>query len=239
MTQPVTDTSPTDPSAEPDLPAAIHRVLAASAEPLTVSKIRSSLPAACRRASQEELEDTLRRQVAAGALHQYPKYRSQQDRFWDRSMPVHVASLLRGTLQEEGAMTRSQLRRKLPAYAVGHVDAVLENLLAQGQLFRHPRSQARGGDVVGAQPPDPRDYLREELTEVFGRLQQLGFSPSQLREAAMDLLQEAEWGTLVAPPPAAAPPGATKPAPQAPPASRAGSDDEPPPQVEGQPVPDR
>src|SRR5262245_7704832 len=99
MTQVIDQPTPPAPSGT-DLVAAIHQVLAASSEPLTVSKLRSLLPPSFRRMDQNELADVLRRQVAANALHQYPPYRSQQDRFWDRSMPVHIAALLREVLAE-------------------------------------------------------------------------------------------------------------------------------------------
>src|SRR4051794_24727122 len=99
MTQTAEPTTPPT-IAETDLVAAVQRVLAAAEEPLTVSKIRAQLPTALRSMSLDDLTEALRRQVAAGVLTQYPKYRSQQDRFWDRPMPVHVAALLYSTLQE-------------------------------------------------------------------------------------------------------------------------------------------
>jgi hypothetical protein len=190
---------------ETDLVAAVHVVLQSSAEPLTLSGIRAKLPSRFRQLNLEELAEVLRRQVAANALQQYPKYRSQQDRFWDRPMAVHVADLLRQAL-EAGPLGYSELRRKLPAYAQPLAEAVLNEQLTQGLLHRHPRAGNRGGERYGAQPPNPRDYLRTELTEVFRRLQTLGFTSSQLRAAALELLHEDEWATM--PPPAEAP-GAT------------------------------
>ena len=74
---------------ETDLVSGIQQVLQASEEPLTVSKIRAKLPTRLREVSVEELSSVLNRQVAAQVLVQYPKYRSQQDRYWDRPMPVH------------------------------------------------------------------------------------------------------------------------------------------------------
>jgi hypothetical protein len=181
--------------ADTDLVAAIQRVLAASEEPLTLSKIRAALPGNFRRIALEELAETLRRQVAANVLQQYPKYRSQQDRFWDRPMPVHVASLLRTAL-EEGPLAWPQLRRKLPGYAVAQAEVVLQEQIAQGTLHRHPPAGSRSGERFGVAPPDPRDYLRNELATLFRRQQQaFGFTEPQLREAAMAVLQEEEWGT--------------------------------------------
>src|SRR5262249_26963063 len=116
MTQMINDPAEQT-SAAVDLVAVVHRVLEASSEPLTVSKIRAKLPAPFRSISLEELSDCLSRQVAANALYQFPKYRSQQDRFWDRSMPVHINALLRSVLEEK-PLNLAELRRKLPAYAV-------------------------------------------------------------------------------------------------------------------------
>jgi hypothetical protein len=192
MTQ-VIDQAPRETPAETDLTTAVHQVLAASAEPLTLSKIRSALPTRFRQIGLEELAETLRRQVAANVVRQYPKYRSAQDRFWDREMPVHVANLLRELL-EQGPLPWSQLRRKLPAYAVPHTEPVLQEQVARGLLFRHPAISSRAGERFGVAPPDPKDYLRLELPPLFRKLEQLGFTEQQLRESAMSFLQEAEWG---------------------------------------------
>src|SRR5436305_14896698 len=177
MTQLTEQTTP-ETSAAGDLPAAISRVLAASDEPLTLSRLRAKLPAALRATAPEELAELLRRQVAANVLYQYPKYRSQQDRFWDRPMPVHVAALLETTLQE-GALNWSELRRKLPAYAQTLAEPILQEMLAQNRVYRHPRLGTRGGERFGARPADPKDYLRAELVTVFNHLESLGFGQSQ------------------------------------------------------------
>src|SRR5260370_15127506 len=69
-----------------DVLSAIRTVLEASAEPLTLSKIRAALPARLR-STLEGLAEVVRRQVAANVFVQYPKYRSPQDRFWAPPMP--------------------------------------------------------------------------------------------------------------------------------------------------------
>jgi hypothetical protein len=190
-------------SSDTDLVAAVRRVLQASPEPLTLSKIRAQLPANFRTLSLEALGDTLRRQVTANVLVQYPKYRSQQDRFWDRPMPVHIARLLHGALGEQ-PLAASELRRKLPDYAKTQASAILDEEVAHGRLFRHPPANNRGGPRFGAQPPDPKAALRTELTALFGRLERLGFTQGQLRQGALELLHEEEWA------PAATGPAATR-----------------------------
>lgn len=175
-----------------DLMAAVQRVLAASEEPLTISKIRAALPTSFRKMDLDELANLLRRQAAANVLYQYPPYRSAQDRFWDRPMPVHVAGLLRASL-EEGPLAWPQLRRRLPDYAIVHAEVVLQEQVSQGKLHRHPPAGSRSGERYGAGPPDAREYLRRELPTLFRRLQEMGFSEQQLREAAMLVLLEEEW----------------------------------------------
>lgn len=191
MSQVVDQPSPNTPT-DADLVSAIQRILASSAEPLTLSKLRSQLPPGHRQTSPEELAEVLRRQVAASTLHQYPPYRSQQDRYWDRSMPVHVANLVLGAL-EESPQTVSQLRRKLPAYALAHAGAALEDQLNQGRVHRHPRGETRGGERFGSRPPDPKEYVAPELSDVFHRLEELGFARGQVRGAALELLHDEEW----------------------------------------------
>src|SRR5579884_1377036 len=154
-----------------DLATAIQQVLQASAEPLTPSKIRAALPAPHRSISQEELTEALHRLVAANVLVQYPRYRSQQDRFWDRPMEVHVVTLLEAALVD-GALPWSELRRKLPAYAQIQAETVLEEQIGRGRMHRHPRV-GRTAERYGLEPPQPRDYLRAELQQVIQRLEAL------------------------------------------------------------------
>jgi hypothetical protein len=192
MTQTL-ENNPAEVVIDSDIVAAVQRVLEGSAEPLTVSKIRTQLPPRFR---TDNLEDILRRQAAANVLHQYPKYRSQQDRFWDRPMSVHIAALLRESLQD-GALAWSELRRKLPAYAQGQAESILRDEVSGGRLHRHPRT-GRGAERFGLQPPDARDYLREKLVELFRQMEQLGFTQAQLREGALELLHDEEWASLPA-----------------------------------------
>lgn len=199
----VIEHTPPTPSAEsptPDLATAAHRVLAASDEPLTVSKLRSRLPGALRNIDPKDLTEALDRQVAANVLHKYPKYRSQQDRYWDRGMNTHIAQLLHAAL-EEGSLPWSELRRKLPRYAQEQAQPVLEAQVRQGLLHRHPRAGGRGGERFGVRPADPRDYLRLELPDLFARLAALGFGRPQIRAAALELLHEEEWDVAPPPPP--------------------------------------
>jgi hypothetical protein len=120
-------------------------------------------------------------------------------------MELHIVQLMRVAL-EGGPLPWSELRRKLPAYAHEKAQDVRDEQVRQGLLHRHPRAGSRGAERIGANPPDPRDYLRQELPDLFTRLASLGFTRPQIRAAALELLHEEEWD--VEPPPA---PEATSP----------------------------
>jgi hypothetical protein len=179
---------------EVDLLAAVRVALADSREPLTLSKIRSALPAKVRPATPEALAESLQRQVAANVLYLYPKYRSQQDRYWDRPMGEHLANLLEDTVREQ-PLPWSEIKRKLPDYAKTLAEPVLDEQVARGKLHRHPPLSSRSGPRFGTSTPDPKDNLRSELTGMFERLEKLGFTRVQVREAALEMLHEEEWDT--------------------------------------------
>lgn len=113
-------------------------------------------------------------------------------------MEVHIAHLLRATLAEK-PLTLSELRRKLPDYAKAPAEAVLLAEVERGALHRHPVLHGRGGPRFGASAADPKDVLRTEFTALFRRLEGLGFTHTQLRHAALELLHEEEWAVARAP----------------------------------------
>src|SRR5262249_23826498 len=80
------------------------------------------------------------------------------------------------------------------------IESVLLDQVAQGKLHQHPPASKRTGVRYGVGRPDPKEFLRQELSAAFARLEQLGFTPRQLREGALELLHEGEWAA----PPAAA-----------------------------------
>jgi hypothetical protein len=176
----------------------VRMILGDSREPLTLPRIRAALPAFFRHLTLEALAQALRRQEAAHVLFLYPKYRSTSDRFWDRPMRVHVAHLIRAAL-EAGPSSWSELRRRLPDYAKILAEAVLEEEVAQGRLHRHPPLGPRLGIRYGLRPADARPYVEQELTGLYRRLAQVGFSAAQVRRALADLTREEktpDWNAL-------------------------------------------
>jgi hypothetical protein len=175
-----------------DLVGAIQEILKQSSEPLTVPKIRVRLRGAFRAIGIEELADVLQRQVAAQVLVICPKYRSGQDRYWDRPLREHAKVVLRRTL-EDGAMPWSELRKKFPKYLRHLAESVLNEELARRTIFRHPPATPRVGIRYSLQAPDVGPHAARELEEALSRLEAHGFSRVDACEALMHLLQQHEW----------------------------------------------
>jgi hypothetical protein len=180
------------PEVAPDLVGEIRRVLRTSEEPLTALKLRARLPLPFRGMDVRALRDVLNRQVAANVLVLCPKYRSAQDRYWDRPVRDHVQGMLRHILGD-GPRPWSAIRRRLPKYARHLADSVFNDLLARGFLHRHPPLHVRMGERFGLHPPDARTYLTPVIGEALGRLEKLGFARAELHEAALQILREGAW----------------------------------------------
>jgi hypothetical protein len=175
-----------------DVVEAIRQVLRASEEPMTPARIQAALARRGRCLSLETLADILERQVAAQVLVPFPKYRSRHDRYWDRSLRLHVEQLARRCLRD-GPLTRAALRRRLPGYARILADSALDHLLAHGRIHEHPSPDGRTGRRLALYPADPRAQVRPELAALFRRMQRLGYRRTQVRDAALAILREEAW----------------------------------------------
>ncbi len=179
-----------------DLVDAVCLVLKANAEPMTPMMIRQRVPADLRGIRLEELSEVLQRQVAAHVLVMCPKYRSAQDRYWDRSLREHAKVLMIDALQA-GPLSWTDLRKKLPKYLRHLADSVLNEELARGAIFRHPPASVRMGPRYALQPADMRSYLSRELHELLLRFESNGFARTETREAMMQLLQQEEFAEVL------------------------------------------
>ncbi len=176
-------------SAQTDLVDAVREVLRHSAEPLTIPRIRERLPMPI---GIGELTDVLHRQLAAHVLVMCPKYRSSQDRYWDRPLREHAKVVLSEALRG-GPLPWADLRKKFPKYLRHLADSVLNEELAKETIFRHPPTSARTGPRYALEPANVRSYAKKELHEMLTRLEHFGFGRAESREAIEQLLQEEEW----------------------------------------------
>ncbi|MFO0965820.1 MAG: hypothetical protein U0793_09590 [Gemmataceae bacterium] len=173
------------PARDADPVEAIVAALRRSPQPMSAARLRGCL--ALRGLTVQGLEPILRRQVAAGVLFLYPKYRGAGDRFWDRPIQVHLGQLVRAALLA-GPLTWSELRRRLPDYAKIFGDAALKDEIALGRVFRHPPTGPRQGVRYALCPPAAEPYVRQELSGLFRRLATLGFAEDKVRTALRVIL---------------------------------------------------
>lgn len=174
-----------------DLVDAIRAILKASCEPLTVKKIRAQLPTPFDELGNEEVLEVLERQVAANVLVMCPKYRSGQNRYWDRTLREHGKVLLHDSL-EAGPLPWADLRKRFPKYLRHLTESIRDEELARGAIHRHP-PVGRAGFRFALDPPDVRSYAARELDDALTRMVERGFALAAAREAFMQLLQEREW----------------------------------------------
>ena len=127
-------------------------------------------------AAQQILVEPQRPGPILGSAHAHPRRQSPALRGGRRAAGVAATAPQAAGLR--GGAGRDRLARPDRAGPV-----------ASPSAGRQPRRRALRGDT--ARCPE---YLRRELPALFGRLQQLGFTEPQLREAAMAVLQEEEWG---------------------------------------------
>jgi hypothetical protein len=186
-----------------DLVDAVREVLRNSEEPLTIPKIRARLPGGFRAVTGAELTDIVQRQVTAHVLVICPKYRSGQDRFWDRSLRDHAKVALQAALAD-GPVSWPDLRKALPKYLRHLAESVLNEELARGAIHRHPPASVRQGPRYALQPAEVRRYVGKELQDLLARMQSLGFARAEAREAIVQILQAEEWAEADANGPAAA-----------------------------------
>jgi len=175
-----------------DLVDAIRAVLQSSGEPMTIPRIRERLPEPYRAIRADQLADVLERQVSADVLVMCPKYRSAQDRFWDRPLREHAKVLLHDAING-GPISWTDLRKKLPKYVRHLAESVLNEELARGAIHEHPQASPRMGPRYAHEPAKVECYAKRELQEVLIRLEQCGFTRGQARETLMQLLQDEEW----------------------------------------------
>jgi hypothetical protein len=121
---------------------------------------------------------------------EYPRYRSQHLRYWDRPIQDHVRELLLEALEDQ-PLSWPQLRARLPAYTRTLAQRLLYEDVARGFLFLHPRL-SHGTDRYSFSPPDVKNYVRSEMDGLFHRLERLGFSRVALQDAARELLTDQE-----------------------------------------------
>lgn len=176
------------------LAEAIKRILQQAPKPLNVERLRDARGEL--RVGEDDFRQALLRLLDRGEVHRWPPVRGKEC-YWSRAFEEKaregVLSALAG-----GPLTWAALqiaaRKFLPGCPKTPADQALKEardaLLAEGRIFRHPKT-GRRGERFGLTPADPRLYLKEVRKAIRGVLDKLGkagVAPGAVHAAIGELL---------------------------------------------------
>jgi hypothetical protein len=169
--------------------------LALQQQPVSISRLRSSLPSPFR---GKPASFKTRLENLAG-ISFFPTGKPTQPLVWDRSPAVFVETVILAalskkplTISEIETKTRAKLKHLSPADR----RRVFDSLLSTQRIFRWPKKPGTKSEKFGISPPDPRDYLASALkalskavAKVADVFAEVGIPPSKTHAAAMSAIQ--------------------------------------------------
>ncbi len=144
-----------------DIKAAILSLLAASPDPLPVSKLRAALRKR-HDLSVQELEALVAGHVGLGTVFRYAPLRGEGFRYWDRDRGRYLDTLIERELREAALpiqTLRGRVAKRLPDISEGELSVRVAGLLRAGRLHELPRVAGNRAARLSAKPPDPKVYL--------------------------------------------------------------------------------
>ena len=182
-----------------DIEAAILSLLAASPDPLPMSKLKAGLrkphdlPA-------KELEALVAGHLGLGTVFRYAPLRGGGFRYWDRDRGHYLDTLIERELRAAALpihTLRGRVARRLGDASETEVRERIEGLLRVGRLHELPRGPGSRSVRLSAKPPDPKDYLSgtiqrlvQAIEEESLRLAAFGVPCAATFAAARILLEE-------------------------------------------------
>jgi len=166
-----------------DLDALLKKLVAQASDPLSVTRMRRSLPPGYR-IPLDQLQERLLALARQGLLFEWP---TQPKRYASRPLEAFVRERIIEVLTRHRTLTAAEISKKLPAVAKPLLAKILEKLIKERCVWKHPKIGRR--EPYGIAPPDPLDYLRPKLDKLVAILGKLGFSPTGIREAFQEYLK--------------------------------------------------
>jgi len=180
----------------------ILRALSLQAKPVTISRLRASVPAPFR-GKPAAFQACLEPLVESRRVWLYPSGTPAPPLVWDRSPDVFAETVICAALSKQPLSlgdiekkTRTQLKGLSPTDR----RAIIDRLLAQGRLFRWPRKPRVRTDKLGLHPPEPQAYLapalaalNKAIAQVAAAFAEVGIHPSQTHAAALAAVQAQDW----------------------------------------------
>ena len=182
-----------------DIEAAILSLLAASPDPLPVSKLRAGLRKP-HDLSVQELEALVAGHVGLGTVFRYAPLRGEGFRYWDRDRGHYLDTLIERELRAAALpihTLRGRVARRLADASETELRERIEGLLRAGRLHELPRVAGNRAARLSAKPPDPKVYLSgliqrlvHAIEEESLRLAAFGVPCAATFAAARALLEE-------------------------------------------------
>ncbi len=194
-----------------------------AAEPQTLAKIRSQLPAGSWPFPEADLERVLEQQEASGHLFRFAPYRSDGARFWAKPVDTYATQVILAELRDTPlslAALDKKIAARLADCPLERRRQILDELLMSGQIHQLPQQPGERAITFRSGTPDLVAYYGPAVSEFAARARaiteqlQALHVPIEQCWAAIDELLDAELftaGTLRTKPLAAATEPASEP----------------------------
>ncbi|MFH0351812.1 MAG: hypothetical protein ACHBMF_07790 [Chromatiales bacterium] len=182
-----------------DIATAILSLLAASPDPLSVSKLKAGL----RKRHDlpvQELEALVASHLGLGTVFRYAPLRGEGFRYWDRDRGHYLDTIIERELRGAALpihTLRGRVARRVRDVSEGELSVRVGGLLRVGRLHELPRAPGSRSARLSARPPDPKAYLSgliqrlvQAIEEESLKLEACGLARSAIYAAARALLEE-------------------------------------------------
>jgi hypothetical protein len=183
------------PPPSPETREAALEAIGAAPGPLTAAAV-AKLLAAPHRIRAIDLPPILAEFAAAGRLHEFPPATARgRPQYWHKSPQEFARLALLRSADAQGPQTRAKLRKSARGLNNAQFDEIVNALVSQRALFRHPPIGRSKTELLGARPPSPAVYLQgvaAQLQKVVDQLTAAQVPRDQLRRALVELIELVE-----------------------------------------------
>ena len=175
---------------------AVRELVCSAAVPLSAKDIKKLWKCSFK-LTDTELLALLRELLSDGTIFEIPgKSVAGAVRYWGRDVLQFASASVLEELRQRGTLPTAKLRASVKWLDDVRYAELLDRLAAQNLIFRHPAMKAgKSAQLLwGIAPPSPEPWLkpiREQLCEVVRQLRAASVSATDLRRAAVDMLESA------------------------------------------------
>jgi hypothetical protein len=177
------------------------RALALQSQPVTISRLRASLPPPLRGtpASFRAQLDSL---ASQSRIWLYASGSKSPPLVWDRPPEVLAETVIVACLKKPLSLAdiEKKTRAKLKCFSAAERRGAVDRLLAAGRLFRWPKQPRARTEKLGLQPPDPREYvasalkaLAKAVAQATAAFTEAGIAADSTHAAILAAVQEQDW----------------------------------------------